>query len=267
MTKCFFFDIDGTLVFTPSETFIRPSVLEAIHTLRANGHLCFIASGRNFGGCSKYMKDFDGAIFSDGAGIVFHDEIIYANPIPRQLVLQHIDMVHEQFGGTVLLATKDYTYCDAKEYQIYLKEASPELLEEYHFVELQEVPQEPIYEMDTMFPNVEMEKAFEQAKPEGLHYISTTASYGRGEATSGEVTSVGVTKGNGIREVVKALHLDLEETYAFGDSMNDASLLQVAKYGIAMGNGAEELKKLADYVTLPIDQDGIIHALKHYGVL
>ncbi len=268
MTKCLFFDIDGTLVNTPEETYMRQSIIDAIATLRKKGHLCFIASGRNFGGCRKYMDYFDGVIFSDGAGVMFRDELIYSHPIPREIALQHIEMVHHQFNGTVLVATKDYTYCDELEYNLYLSiDGSEELMKEYNFIPLKEIPQEEIYEMDTMFPNREMEAQFEKAKPKELHYISTTASYGRGEATSGEVTCTGVTKGNGILQVIKALHLNIEDTYAFGDSMNDASLLETAQYGIAMGNGADELKQLADYITLGVDQDGIIHALKHFELL
>ena len=36
---------------------------------------------------------------------------------------------------------------------------------------------------------------------------------------------------------------------------------------VAMGNGKEELKKEADYVTADIDDDGIEKALIHFGVI
>jgi hypothetical protein len=34
-----------------------------------------------------------------------------------------------------------------------------------------------------------------------------------------------------------------------------------------MGNSYEAVKKAAKYVTTDIDQDGIYHALKHFGII
>jgi len=51
-----------------------------------------------------------------------------------------------------------------------------------------------------------------------------------------------------------AEHLGLGEngnnfTMGFGDSMNDESLIRHARWGVAMCNGLEEIKKIADFVT------------------
>ena len=44
-------------------------------------------------------------------------------------------------------------------------------------------------------------------------------------------------------------------------------MLQYAGIGVAMGNADEEVKRNADYVTDPIDNDGIINALKHFDII
>ena len=54
---------------------------------------------------------------------------------------------------------------------------------------------------------------------------------------------------------------------AFGDGGNDISMLQHAGIGVAMGNAGDEVKKVADYVTSSVDEDGVINALRHFGVL
>ena len=59
----------------------------------------------------------------------------------------------------------------------------------------------------------------------------------------------------------------MEKTYAFGDSMNDLEIIQAAGVGIAMGNGAPELKEAADYVTSDIGEDGIYRACKHFHLI
>ena len=60
---------------------------------------------------------------------------------------------------------------------------------------------------------------------------------------------------------------DMKNTYAFGDSMNDASVLKVCEVGVAMGNAADELKAAADYVTDDISEHGLVNALRHFGII
>ena len=43
-------------------------------------------------------------------------------------------------------------------------------------------------------------------------------------------------------------------------------MVQAAAIGIAMGNGREELKAAADYVTTDIGDDGIWNACVHFGL-
>ena len=66
-----------------------------------------------------------------------------------------------------------------------------------------------------------------------------------------------------------ARHLDfsMEETMAFGDGGNDISIIEQAAVGVAMGNSVPELKKVADYVTTTVDEDGVKNALERYGVI
>lgn len=52
------------------------------------------------------------------------------------------------------------------------------------------------------------------------------------------------------------------QVIAFGDSMNDKSMFEVAGLAIAMGNASDELKQYADEITLDHNENGIPHALK-----
>ncbi|MNP82450.1 Sugar phosphatase YidA [compost metagenome] len=55
-----------------------------------------------------------------------------------------------------------------------------------------------------------------------------------------------------------------EEMIAFGDGHNDASMVKYAGIGIAMANAVEDLKQIADEVTLSNEDDGIAYALSKY---
>ena len=45
------------------------------------------------------------------------------------------------------------------------------------------------------------------------------------------------------------------------------SILQAAGIGVAMGNANDDVKSVADYVTTSVDEDGILNAFKHFGLL
>ena len=71
-----------------------------------------------------------------------------------------------------------------------------------------------------------------------------------------------VSKGNAIKALCEKLNISLSEVICFGDSLNDQSMFKVVGYAVAMGNASEELKKIADKVTLDNDSNGIPVALK-----
>ena len=47
-------------------------------------------------------------------------------------------------------------------------------------------------------------------------------------------------------------------------SDNDISMLDMVKYGIAMGNGTENCRKAAVYVTDTNEKDGVAKAIQHF---
>lgn len=55
-----------------------------------------------------------------------------------------------------------------------------------------------------------------------------------------------------------------EEMIAFGDGHNDASMLKYAGVGVAMENAVEDLKAIANEVTLSNEEDGIAYTLSKY---
>lgn len=56
----------------------------------------------------------------------------------------------------------------------------------------------------------------------------------------------------------------LAETAAIGDGRNDLELIQEVGLGIAMGNGAADLRAAADRVAPPHDQDGLAEAIHRH---
>jgi hydroxymethylpyrimidine pyrophosphatase-like HAD family hydrolase len=76
-----------------------------------------------------------------------------------------------------------------------------------------------------------------------------------------------VSKSTAIKQVLDYLNICKSEAIAFGDGGNDNDMLEYVGLGIAMGNGAEQLKQKADFVTKKASEGGIACALKKFGVI
>lgn len=77
-----------------------------------------------------------------------------------------------------------------------------------------------------------------------------------------EFTHKKVSKALALEQVAAYYQVDLANTLAIGDHDNDASMIGAAGVGIAMGNGSEAARKVADFVTADNNHDGVAVVLK-----
>ena len=83
------------------------------------------------------------------------------------------------------------------------------------------------------------------------------------EATN-SVSWLPYTKAHGILKVLDILNIPIEDSYAFGDGINDIEMLSTVGCGIAMGNASDEVKKYAHKVTESVHDDGVAVGIKEY---
>ena len=62
-------------------------------------------------------------------------------------------------------------------------------------------------------------------------------------------------------------HIDRSEAVAFGDGNNDLEMLKAVGHGIAMGNGSDELKEIAEEVCGHVADEGIYYYCKEHGLI
>ncbi|WP_050637257.1 Cof-type HAD-IIB family hydrolase [Candidatus Stoquefichus sp. SB1] len=79
-----------------------------------------------------------------------------------------------------------------------------------------------------------------------------------------EFTAQGIDKAKALDTVLIPKGYKKEEMIAFGDGHNDASMVRYAGTGVAMANAVQDLKDIADEVTLSNDEDGIAVTLAKY---
>ncbi|GIO93457.1 Cof-type HAD-IIB family hydrolase [Paenibacillus lactis] len=86
----------------------------------------------------------------------------------------------------------------------------------------------------------------------------------RSAPTNMEISVKGTTKESGVQEVCQMLGLSMSDVIAMGDSDNDAKLLKAAGLGVAMANGEDYIKSIADVMTATNNEDGVAQAIRKY---
>lgn len=71
-------------------------------------------------------------------------------------------------------------------------------------------------------------------------------------------------KGAALLALARHLGIASAETMAFGDGLNDLSMLKAAGIGIAMGNACAEAKEMADWITVSCDEDGVAYGIERF---
>ena len=72
-----------------------------------------------------------------------------------------------------------------------------------------------------------------------------------------EINDAHATKGFGLSWLCGRLGIPVSEAVAFGDNLNDVTMLEAAGDGVAMGNASAEALAAADHVTLDCDHSGV----------
>ncbi len=259
-----FFDIDGTLWNFRNE--IPESTIRALKLLQENNVLTFLNSGRTRAFITNENLlniGFDGIVSGCGTMIEYHGETIFRRLLSKEQSSKTLEILRK-YNFLPILEGPNYIYFEYEDFadDIYGKKLLRELGEKRRSIRE--------YEDD-----LEIQKFSCIAVPENARacYDELDAAlndayiYLEHNATIVEVIPRGFHKGTGIEQVCSLLGIDIENTYAFGDSVNDHDMLRTAGHSIAMGNGTEETKAIAEYVTTSLDEDGIWNACRHFGLI
>lgn len=76
-----------------------------------------------------------------------------------------------------------------------------------------------------------------------------------------------IDKGTAIDALLRHLGASRADTIAFGDAKVDIPMLEYCAVGVAMGNGGEEIRAMADLVTADVDKDGLALSFRQLGLL
>ncbi len=254
MVKAVFFDFDHTL-YSHKSRCIPQSAKDAIKALQRKGILCVLATGRHKVELGNFPEAFtvglDGFVTIDGQLCLDRD----ANTICRNEITGNLKedllKLFESKDVHVILIEEDRMYAN-----IPRESVTPGMTNIRHGVGT--YTGSPLY-MGVVYVEHDQEAWLAKRLPDGRFL--------RWGDPGVDVVPPGRDKVAGIRSFLEYHGMGNEQYITFGDGWNDIDMIKSAPIGIAMGNAQEAVKKVADYVTTDIDDDGIYNALVHYGLI
>ena len=277
MGKLIFLDIDGTIV-APWQ---RPSrvTIEAIRAARANGHKVFISTGRVETGVAECVRSigFDGGIYSAGGRVVVNGTEILNRPMPVKLIQQITDIMErgklvymlEGTDGTYIIKNGELSLIDME--QFYASGESYRILDERRNglkqIWAPEHRKHPVYKIDFLTESRAKAEWLGEELGDAAKVIRFDALVSDIPLTIGEVSDWAINKGEALYSICRYLGAAPSDCIAFGDSMNDAEILQAAGIGIAMANSEAGVKEIADQVCESCDEDGVAKAFARMNLI
>jgi len=257
-------DLDGTIL--NSGGVIPECHKKAILSLKSKGITFVLATGRSDLQVLEYLDELEapGPVIVCNGGLVKNHrtgEVLCVSFIDEALARRAVDYCLLR-GLDYLLYTPDYVYHAVGSERInkfinYNKTARPE-----HRVPIACVADIPD---GILYKNVIKVLVYHDIGiiPELNEKINFDDAFTI--VTSGEnlvdIMTYNTSKGTALKFIADHLGIKIAETISFGDSLNDESLISAAGFGVAMGNAEEEIKEIADFVTLTNDECGIAYAV------
>ncbi len=257
--KAVFFDIDGTMYYHGIHDFVS-STQKALWKLYEQGIKVGVATSR----CHAEMANapsffrtfpFSGMVSDGGALVMEQGEIVKAQCLDSAIVEEIVDFA-QTHHKTMRYSTIDGNFFMGEPLQ---KE------KDGSFALYLNLPQMKPYEHDKILNLFVYVKEGRECD-ELLKRINGRLSLVN-YRTAIECNPTDTDKSKGIRALADRWHLSMDEVMCFGDGKNDVKMIKACGIGVAMGNGCDEVKAAADFVTKRIEEDGIAYALEKYGLI
>ncbi|MBR5129263.1 MAG: HAD family phosphatase [Firmicutes bacterium] len=264
-------DLDGTTL--RSKSVLSKETKEALEAAIRKGVHVVIATGRTFSALPDCIFEIEGlryAITSNGAHTtdLSTNQTIYSNCADGNAIekVRELLMANRQYPVEVF--TEGRAYIDQYVYDDVKENGSTYMDAEYIMDTRNPVPsvyefmldnKDQIENINIHFEHLEDKRKFNDILRlyEG---ITVTSSVPHNIEIGGETTS----KATAIFSLCHMLGIEDKDVMAVGDSPNDMAMIKAAGLGVAVGNAVEEVKAIADFITLSNSEDGVAHAVKKF---
>lgn len=263
-------DLDGTLLNTEKKLseYTRAVLVQAIH----QGCTVLVATGRPITAVPKELLEFPGmkyAVTANGARIVDVEKgkTLYENLLSVETAKQVLEVLAEYDDVyEIFIDGKGYTKADCMaKLDHYFRHQS---MVEYMLSTRTPVASvketlllhnRPVDKVHGIFHSI-AERNEAAKRLEEIPGIVVAGAFDNNL----EANAKGINKGMALLKLGEMLGICQEEIMACGDGMNDYEMLKTVGFGVAMKNGDERVKAVADYVTETNDEDGVAKAIERF---
>jgi len=254
--KIVFFDVDGTIT-NYEDGSIPNSTIKAIKALISKGIKVVAATGRPLSMCEELQKlGIETFITANGGYVKHKQKVIHKVPMTKNVIKEVMEFAQLENNG-LSFYTEEFSMNGVTQNEILTALKETLSLNDYpvtnHSIHEQEVflmclfaNDETVEKYIRKFPHL----TFKRWHPHVLNVLQED-----------------VSKSLAIVKTLEYFGIDKSEAIAFGDGENDIDMLELVGLGIAMGNGNEKLKNVADFITKKSSEDGIHFALKKYQII
>lgn len=277
MGKIIFLDVDGTLVDYKGR--IPESAVTAVRLARQRGHKVYICTGRSRAEVYPEIWDIglDGMIGGNGNYVEDYGQVIMHRCLSLEECRGIVDWLHERKlefyleCNAGLFGSENFETAGEPVIQKYsqrkgreesdsmtVRDAFPKMIfgEELYRDDVNKIS----FILDSYKDYTEAAAAFPALKAGTWGGAGETALFG-------DLALKEIDKAYAMDVLLEYLNASVEETIAFGDAKVDIPMLEHSSVGVAMGNGGEEIRAMADYVTDDVEHDGLWKAFSHMGLI
>ncbi len=254
-------DVDGTLL--DDRDSITSGTGEALNKAVKNGTVLTICTGRPVQSARPLVEELG----IDAPFITYNGAMVVkglSGDIMYERCLEHDDagMIYnlgQEYGTTVVVWSKNRLYANRLDDRAYRygrqARTQPELMkdtEEVFGKGASKVLWYDTVERITQFQQqvgsrLDSNVNYHTSKPFYLEFVHSEAS-----------------KAIALEHLGAHYGISREEMIAVGDGHNDISMIKYAGLGVAMANAPDEVKNVADYVTLSNNDDGLAHVIEKF---
>lgn len=240
--KAIVFDLDGTAIPNKKDGMPSQHLIDLILKLKGKIFMCAV-TGRQLFDCKHILNSLrltSPCIIFGGTQIIdpVTTEVLWEKLIPPGTVKK------------ILNVAKPFKY------KIFI---SNETLSSLAMEKVVNKPEHIVYIMAA-------NKADSTALMERLSRISGIAAYTVPAHEEGffdiHITHQEGTKKHALGTLLQILNVEKENVIGFGDGKNDLPIFEAVGTKVAMGNGSEELKEVADLIAPSAEEDGVARVLE-----
>lgn len=264
-------DLDGTLL-TDDKT-IAEQTRQTVLAAKEAGHIIVIATGRPHRASIQYYEalGLNTPMINFNGALVHHPRNnrwdISHSPLSIETAKKIIDTCYEVNVYNILAEIQDQVYLDQYDEAILdiFRSSLPESFQERDTFRIGSLKEKLDHDPTSMLIHPKAEQLAMLKDELDQHHAELIEHRNWGAPWNIiEIVKKGINKAVGLKKLSQYFGIPREQIIAFGDEDNDLEMIEYAGVGVAMGNGIDELKSIANHVTKTNEQNGIGTFLEEY---